>query len=57
MLVGVGKMCKDDKRHKINVAYNLIKTVMEDTDEELWAYKELADALVELDDWFEEWEI
>ena len=49
-------MNEADKRHKINVAYNLIKTVMEDTDEELWAYKYLEDALVALDSYFEEWE-
>ena len=50
-------MCKDDKLHKIRVAYNLIEIVKEDTDEELWAYKELEDALVSLDDWFEEYDI
>ena len=43
-----------DKGHKIGVAYDLIKRVMEDTDEELWAYKYLGDALVALDEWFEE---
>ena len=40
-------MCKDDKRHKIGVAYNLIETVLNDTDEELWAYKYLEDALAD----------
>lgn len=49
-------MDKLDKTHKINVAYNLIKTVMEDTDEELWAYEWLGDALVALNKWFEEWD-
>ena len=50
-------MCKDDKQHKINVAYNLIQTVLNDTDEELWAYKDLYDALISLNDWFEEVDI
>ena len=50
-------MCKDDKQHKINVAYNLIQTVLNDTDEDLWAYKDLSDALVSLNDWFEEVDI
>ena len=45
-----------DKRHKINVAYSLIKTVMEDTDEEKWSYLFLENALAELDRWFEEGE-
>ena len=43
-----------DKGHKIGVAYNLIKRVFEDTDEELWAYRWLEYALVALDRWFEE---
>lgn len=43
-----------DKGHKIGVAYDLIKRVMEDTDEELWAYYWLKDALYDLDKWFEE---
>ena len=45
-----------DKKHKINVAYNLIKTVMEDTDEKLWSYFFLENVLAELDHWFEEGE-
>lgn len=49
-------MDKLDKTHKINVAYNLIKTVMEDTDEDLWAYKYLGDALADLDFYFEEYD-
>jgi hypothetical protein len=43
-----------DKGHKINVAYDLIKRVAEDTNEELWAYEWLSDALVALEKWFEE---
>ena len=43
-----------DKRHKLGVAYDLIKRVMEDTDEEKWSYKALEDALGALDEWFEE---
>jgi len=43
-----------DKGHKIGVAYDLIKRVFDDTDEELWAYEWLGDALVALDKWFEE---
>lgn len=43
-----------DKTHKLGVAYDLIKRVFDDTDEELWAYKYLGDALVALDEWFEE---
>ena len=49
-------MDKLDKTHKIGVAYNLIKTVMEDTDEDLWAYKYLGDALADLDFYFEEYD-
>ncbi len=45
-----------DKGHKIGVAYDLIKRVMEDTDEELWSYLYLENALAELDRWFEEGE-
>lgn len=50
-------MCKDEKVHHMNVAYNLIETVLNDTDEDLWAYKDLSDALVSLNDWFEEVDI
>ena len=49
-------MNEADKRHKISVAYNLIKTVIEDTDEELWSYFFLENVLAELDRWFEEGE-
>ena len=54
--ISLKNMNEADKRHKINVAYNLIKTVMEDTDEELWSYFFLENALAELDRWFEEGE-
>ena len=43
-----------NKGHKIGVAYDLIKRVFDDTDEELWAYLYLENALAELDRWFEE---
>ena len=47
-------MDKLDKNHKINVAYDLIRTVAEDTDEEKWGYVWLTDAMTELRKWFEE---
>ena len=50
-------MCKDDKKHKINVAYNLISTVKDDTDEDTWAWTDLFDALTALQQWFEEEDI
>lgn len=43
-----------DKTHKVNVAYDLVKRVAEDTDDDLWAYEWLSDALVALEKWFEE---
>ena len=54
--ISLKNMNEVDKRHKINVAYNLIKTVLEDTDEEKWSYLFLENALTELDCWFEEGE-
>lgn len=54
--ISLKNMNEVDKRHKINVAYNLIKTVMEDTDEEKWSYLFLENVLAELDRWFEEGE-
>ena len=47
-------MCKDDKRHKINVAYDLIRTVMYDTDIDSAASDELLNALGWLEEWFDE---
>ena len=41
-------MCKDDKRHKINVAYNLIETVLGDTDIDSSAFNDLLNALMGL---------
>lgn len=50
-------MTDSEKIHDIQVARNLIQTVVEDTDEDLWAYEQLKNALVELNQWFEESEI
>lgn len=50
-------MCKDDKRHKIGVAYDLISRVFDDTDEDSWAYEYLSEALTSLQEWFEEEDI
>ena len=50
-------MTRKEKIHAIHVAYSKIKNVFEDTDEELWAYEFLGSALVELQKWFEEFEI
>ena len=47
-------MCKDDKRHKISVAYDLISRVCDDTDEDTWAQEFLIQALGSLNEWFEE---
>jgi hypothetical protein len=47
-------MCKSEKRHNINVAYNLISKVRDDTDEDGWAWEELTQALTSLSEWFEE---
>lgn len=57
MQVGIGNMCKSDKQHKINVAYDLISRVADDTDENLWAWEDLHQALVSLEEWFEEEDI
>lgn len=50
-------MCKDDKRHKINVAYNLIEKVCNDTDDDCNAYDDLCNALDWLGAWFDEEDI
>ena len=50
-------MCKDDKQHKINVAYDLISRVLDDTDEDTWAWEDLKQALTSLGEWFEEEDI
>lgn len=50
-------MCKDDKRHKIGVAYDLIETVLGDTDIDSSAFNDLLNALGWLEDWFEEEDI
>lgn len=50
-------MTEKEKVHDIHVAHNLIKTVLEDTDEDLVAYKFLSEALINLFNWFEEIEI
>lgn len=54
--IGLKNMNEADKTHKISVAYNLIKTTLEDTDDKLWSYFFLENALAELDRWFEEGE-
>ena len=50
-------MCRDDKRHKIGVAYDLISRVCEDTDEDAWAYEFLTQAMGSLNEWFDEEDI
>lgn len=50
-------MTDKEKTHKISVAYNSIRKVLEDTDEELWAYDFLTDAIVALNLYFEESDI
>ena len=50
-------MCKDDKRHKIGVACDLIRTVMYDTDMDIPASDDLLNALGWLEDWFDEEDI
>lgn len=47
-------MIDSEKVHDILVARDLIRTVLEDTDEDLWAYEYLTDALLGLEKWFEE---
>ena len=50
-------MCKNDKRHKINVAYDLISRVCDDTDDDCNAYEDLCNAVDWLGAWFEEEDI
>lgn len=50
-------MTDREKVHDIHVAYSLINTILEDTDEDMWAYEFLEEALVALDKWFEEGDI
>ena len=50
-------MTEKEKIYAIHVAYSKIENVLEDTDEELWAHEFLGNALVELQKWFEEFEI
>ena len=47
-------MTDREKLQQIGVAYNIIKTIMIDTDEDLWACKYLEDALADLECYFEE---
>lgn len=47
-------MNEADKKYKISVACDLIEKVLNDTDEKLWAYYWLKDALYDLDKWLEE---
>lgn len=41
-------MTDKEKTNEISVAYNSIRKVLEDTDEELWAYDFLTNAIVAL---------
>lgn len=50
-------MTEKEKAHDIKEAYRLIINVLEDTDEDLWAYEYLEKAKENLFDWFEESEI
>jgi hypothetical protein len=50
-------MTVNEKYHEIAVALNSIRKVAEDTDEELWARKYLDDAIVALNEYFEESEL
>lgn len=50
-------MTYKDKTHLINIAFNNIKKVLNDTDEDLFAHHYLEEALLELEDWFEESDI
>lgn len=50
-------MTRKEKIHAIHVAYSKIENVCEDTEEKYWAYELLRNALVELQKWFEEFEI
>lgn len=49
-------MTVKEKIHYMNIAYNNIKKVLDDTDEDLWAHKYLEEAITNLDFYFEEWE-
>lgn len=49
-------MTVKEKKHAISIAYDNIKKVLEDTNENLWAYKYLEEAITNLDFYFEEWE-
>ena len=50
-------MTDREKEHDIKEAYHLISNVLEDTDENTWAYYFLASAKAKLFNWFEEEEI
>ena len=50
-------MTINEKYHEIAVALDNIRKVAEDTDEELWARKYLDDAIVALNEYFEEYEL
>lgn len=50
-------MTNSEKIHDVRYAFNLIKTVKDDTDEDLWAYEILEDALDVLKQYFEEYDI
>ena len=50
-------MTEKEKEHDIKEAYHLLLNVLEDTDEETWAYYYLSKARDSLYDWFEEEEI
>ena len=46
-------MTDKEKVQKISIAYNNIKTVMEDTDDNTFTYMYLLDAVLALNDYFE----
>lgn len=50
-------MTDKEKIHDIREAYHLISNVLEDTDEDMWAYEFLEKAKLQLFNWFEEEEI
>lgn len=50
-------MTEKEKVHDIKEAYHLILKVLEDTDDDTWAYYYLSDARDNLYDWFEEGDI
>ena len=50
-------MTDSEKRHDIKVALSLIENVMEDTDEDTWAYQFLEEAMIKLREYFEEYDI